>query len=109
MSEVHPECRAVREGDYSPVELAWCALLDDKKYNEFLEKYPEISTEIEARTVTEADAKIVCYTQIKTSNQQFYKDLEEYEIYNGRTESEIFQNIVEELILFREMNDDGIF
>ena len=24
LSEKYPNCTAVREGDYSPVELAWC-------------------------------------------------------------------------------------
>ena len=32
LSELSPECIAIREGDYSPVELAWCAYVDEKKY-----------------------------------------------------------------------------
>ena len=29
LSEKHPECTAVMEGDYSPIELAWCARMSD--------------------------------------------------------------------------------
>ena len=32
LQELHPELKAVREGEYSPVELAWCAYLDEEKY-----------------------------------------------------------------------------
>lgn len=131
LSEIHSECRAIREGDYSPVELAWCALLDESKYKEILEKYPEIREEIEAKTVAENDRYIVSYTQILTDIPGFHKDLEQYEIYNGRTtlelfkeivleryrnwntdnnifECSIFQNTVEDMILFREMDDEEI-
>lgn len=31
LSELHPEYTAIREGDYSPVELAWCACLNEKQ------------------------------------------------------------------------------
>ena len=47
------------EGDYSPVELVWCALLDEKTYNEVLKKYEAIRGDIEAKTVVEGDRYIV--------------------------------------------------
>ncbi|MBR3643602.1 MAG: hypothetical protein IKN57_08850, partial [Parasporobacterium sp.] len=115
---------ALREGDYSPVELAWCSYVDERLYREILEKYPDIRSLIEEKTVAEDDRRIICYTQIITDIPGFHKDLEQYEIYNGRTSCEeftdtilrrykkwngdkmifecsLFQNIVEDMILFR--------
>ena len=97
LSELHPECTAIREGDYSPVELAWCAYVDEKKYREILDKYADIREQIEAKTFSDADdsgRKIICYTQIITDIPGFHKDLEQYEIYNNRVSFEGFKSII---------------
>ena len=122
---------AYREGDYSPVELAWCTYMTEKQYEEVLEKYAEIAEEIKAHTYTEDLHRVVCYTRIITDVPGFHKDMEQYEIYNGnisRTDYEniilrrfdnwkdekgifecsIFQNLIENDILFYEMSDDDI-
>ena len=131
MSERHPECRAIYEGDYSPVELAWCAYVDQAKYREILEKYGEIRPMIEEKSVSEGDREIICYTKILTDIPGFHRDLEQYEIYNNRVpfeefrrivlgrfrkwdgapaihECALFQNIVEDMILFRNASDEEI-
>ena len=131
LSELHSDYTAVREGEYSPVELSWCAYMDKTAYHGILEKYPDLRQSIEEKTVSEGDRKIVCYTKIKTDNRGFYKDLEQYEIYNNRVsyddfksivlsryrawnqdnmifECSLFQNIVEDMILFRCASDDEI-
>ena len=46
LSEKHPSCTAVMEGDYSPIELAWCALMPKKEYEAVLGKYNSIRDEI---------------------------------------------------------------
>lgn len=120
-----------REGDYSPIELAWCAYLDENQYESVLEKYSKIRKEIREKTFKENDKYIVCYTRILTDEPDFHKYMEQYEIYNGNKslekyetiiynryrhwtgENEIFecsllQNIVENDILFYEMSDDRI-
>ena len=74
---------------------------------------------------------VICYTNIITDIPGFHKDMEQYEIYNNRvlyddfiniiitrfskwvddntiTECAIFQNIIEELILFYKLSDDEI-
>lgn len=127
----NPGYTAIREGDYSPVELSWCAYIDETKYGEILEKYAAIKDLIEKKTFIEDDKRIVCYTQIITDIPDFHKDLEQYEIYNGRTandvfqslilkryrkwngdnmifECSLFQNIVEDMILFRCASDEEI-
>ena len=131
LSEKYTDYKAICEGDYSPVELAWCAFVDEKTYSEILDKYSAIRSEIEEKSFEEDDHKIICYTQIITDIPGFHKNLEQYEIYNGRISKEnfrelvlrrflkwngdknifecsIFQNIVEDMILFQNCSDQDI-
>lgn len=131
LAEKHRDHTVFREGDHSPVELAWCTWMSRDAYEKTLEKYPTLREEIKEKTVTEGKHKIMRYTQILTDVPGFHKDMEQYEIYNGRIsweqfreivltrfkawngtdqifECSIFQNIVEDLILFRVMSDDEI-
>jgi len=106
LAEKIPGSVLKEEGDYSPVELAWCAYLNEEQYQEILEKYPEMRKEIEEKTYAEGEKKIVCYTKIRTDNREFYQDLEQYEIYNNRVSWEDFQDIV--LNRYRNWNQDGM-
>ena len=131
LAEKYPGYRAVREGDYSPVELSWCAYMTLPQYQTVLAKYPELCSQIQKKSFVEGDRMIVCYTQVKTDNRAFYEDLEQYEIYNNRVSREdfrriilsryarwngdegifecsLFQNIVEDMILFRNASDEEI-
>ena len=131
IAEKHAGLKPVREGDYSPVELAWCAYVDESRCSEIMRKYSPIRRLIEEKTFAEGDRRVICYTQIKTDIHGFYGDLEQYEIYNGRRsfeefrdiiltrfdrwkgdgsvfECSLFQNIVEDMILFRGMSDRKI-
>jgi len=129
--EAVPGIKVCREGDYSPVELAWCALMSEEEYEEILEKYPELREDIIEHTVQEKEYRIVMYTRIRTEQQEFYEELESFEIYNGRKslaeikeivfsryegfretgylfECAFFQNLVEDMILFHLMSDEEI-
>ena len=131
LAEHFPKYRVYREGDYNPVELAWCAYLTEAQYESVLAKYDSLREEIVANTHTEGERKVVTYTRIITDVPGFHKDLEQYEIYNDRLsrsefeeiilgrygrwdgdnsifECSMFQNIVENQILFYEMNDEEI-
>ena len=131
LAEKHPDHQAIREGDYSPVELAWCAYVSKEKYAEILDKYSEIRDLIEEKSHEENGNMVICYTQIITDIPGFHKDLEQYEIYNGRRnykefkdllldrycnwngdnsifECSLLQNSVEDMILFRMMKDEEI-
>ncbi len=126
-----PGYTVFREGDYSPVELAWCAYVTEKQYEAILEDYPTLATEIKEKTVEENGHRIICYTQILTELPDFYKNLEKYEIYNGNLDKEsfekiilerfaewngerqifecsVFQNIIENQILYLMMEDEDI-
>ena len=134
VNQIHmnrPELWICREGDYSPVDLAWCTWMTKNEYDNILKKYNEIQDEIMKYTVEEDCHFIIAYTQILTDIPGFHKDLEQYEIYNGRKDFEtwkeivfsrferfkkrgylfecaFFQNIMEDLILFHEKSDDEI-
>ena len=121
----------VLEGDYSPIELSWCAYVNEETYRNILQKYAQIRSQIEEKTVVEGSMRIICYTKIRTDIPGFYQDLEQYEIYNGRRsfkdfrsiileryrlwqddrkiyECSLLQNTVEDLILFRQKSDEEI-
>ncbi len=131
LSEKYPDHKAVCEGDYSPVELAWCAYVTREQYEEVLDKYEDIRSEIEDKSYAEDDHMVICYTKIITDIPGFHKDLERYEIYNGNLKGEtfedlvlnryrnwnsdrniyecsLFQNIVEDMILFQQRDDEEI-
>ncbi len=131
LSVKNPDHKVFHEGDYSPVELSWCAYVSMKEYEKILDKYDDIRKEIEAYSHKEDDRMVICYTRIITDIPGFHKDMEQYEIYNNRVpfeefkrivlgrfsrwkgeknifECSLFQNIVEDMILFRDASDNDI-
>lgn len=131
LAEKYPDHRALAEGDYSPMELSWCAYMNRAEHQKVLEAFPLLRDDILRNSHEEADHVVVCYTKVRTERQDFYRTLEEYEIYNNRVplddfkrivltryrhwhedglivECSLFQNIVEDLILFRCLEDAEI-
>lgn len=131
LEEKLPDYRIYREGDISPVELAWCAYMTEQEYENVLKEEPGLSAEIEAHTVQENHHYITAYTRIVTEDYNFYKKMEAYELYGGRRsmdefcrivlerfrafkqdaavfECSLFQNIIEELMLFAGYSDAQI-
>lgn len=127
----YPNLKVCREGDYSPVELAWCTWMTEEEYQGALARYPTMEAEIRANTFREGGRHIVTYTKILTDIPGFHKDLERYEVYCGRVSREMleqtvlsryrrfngrgylfecafFQNVVEDLILFHRCSDEEI-
>lgn len=105
LSDKLSDYKVFREGDYSPVELAWCAYVTEEQYNGILINYPSINEEIKEKTVTEDDHRIVCYTQIITDIPHFHRDMEKFEIYNGNLEKEAFENVI--MKRFQHWNQEG--
>ena len=125
------QLRVCREGDYSPVDLAWCAWMTPDAHAAQLERFAALKDEIFRNTVCEGEHRIVTYTKIRTDDRSVYKAFEDYEIYNGRKtleefkrivlaryaayretdglfECALFQNIIEELILYHQLSDNEI-
>lgn len=90
----YPECRCYREGDISPVELAWCAYMDGEQARAARAKYPDLAQQMEACTVREGEQYILAYTRVKAEDSDFYTDMERHEIYSGRRSDEEFRRIV---------------
>ena len=122
--------RICREGDYSPVDLAWCSWMTEKEYQDILERYQEIEDDIKKNTYTEESNKgnmitesrytegpgsesnltdnihyIITYTKIITDIPGFHKELEKYEIYNARKSLEELQEIY--LDRYRNFTQEG--
>lgn len=85
--------RPVREGELSPVELAWCAYMNEREYSGVLGEFPRLSDEIEANTSIDGGHFITAYTKIH-ADRVFYSYMEKYEIYGGRRSPDEFRNIV---------------
>lgn len=123
--------RTYREGDISPVELAWCSYLTQEQYDGILCSFPELRDGIEAHMKREDGHCIVAYTRVQTENIEFYRHMEQFEIYNGRRPWEEFreiilhrfsafgeegnlfecsflQNIVETMLLYYELTEEEI-
>lgn len=66
LSDKFQDYQVFREGDYSPVELAWCAYVTSGQYDNILARYPVIEAQLREKTITEGSHKIICYTQILT-------------------------------------------
>lgn len=105
LSKKFPAAGVYREGDYSPVDLAWCAYVTKEQYTGILEKYAPIGEEIKKNTVPEGAHKVISYTRVLTDIPGFHKDLEQYEIYNGNRDRAAFEQIV--LQRFRNWEGKG--
>lgn len=131
LADADPNYKVLREGDYSPVELAWCTYMSREAYENVLKKYAPLRSEIEEKSVSEGERMIIPYTRIRTDIPGFYQDMEQYGVYNGRIrfeelrrivlgrfsawngqnqifECSLLQNLVEEMLLYCNMTDDEI-
>ncbi len=74
------------EGKRNPVDLAWCAVLDEDEYIGLLSDYPEYSKKIQEYSFREAGMIIVPYTELNIigKHKPLWDYLEQKEIFNGR-------------------------
>ncbi len=94
LSALLPDHKVFREGDYSPVELAWCAYVTKEQYDVILTEYAPLAKEIGQKTFIEGERRIICYTQILTDIPKFHKNLEKFEIYNGNLDKDAFESVI---------------
>lgn len=126
-----PDFHVYWEGDYCPVELAWCSYMTEAEYQQALVDFPDLVEEIQKLATKEDEHYIVQYTRILAENRAFYEYMEKFEIYNGRKpleefkrillhryeqfagngnifECSFFQNTMEELLLYYDMPEQEI-
>ena len=72
------------EGQMHPADLAWCALVPLDLLDILIIKYPDLEKDIRKNMLHYKSYAIIAYTQIKTDNYEFYKELESYEVYDNR-------------------------
>ena len=131
LSEKFQDYRVYREGDISPVELAWCSYMTPEEYEKVFAEFPDLRQEIESHTQLEQGKYITAYTLILADNRKFYEYMEQHEIYNGRIpleefckiiyeryrnfwgagnlfECSFFQNAMEDMMLFYQLSDEEI-
>ena len=94
LAECLPDYKAVFEGEVSPVELAWCAYMDRVQYAEAKQHYPQLAGEMDDKARMWQDRIILPYTNIQTAENSFGADMEKYEIYSGRKSNEEFRSII---------------
>lgn len=105
LAQENPEYRVYREGDLSPVELAWCSYMTKGEYETVLRRYPDFENEIRQKTAVEKERYIVAYTQILAEKRAFYQEMERYEIYNGRVGFRTFHDVI--MNRYRRFNDEN--
>jgi len=82
------------EGQAHPADLAWSACVPLGSLNNLLFKYSELESEIRKNMSINGDYAIIAYTQVKTDNREFYKELENYEVYDNRVDFDVFCNLI---------------
>ncbi len=82
------------EGQAHPADLAWSACVPLGSLNNLLFKYSELESEIRKNMSINGDYAIIAYTQVKTVNREFYKELENYEVYDNRVDFDVFCNLI---------------
>ncbi len=91
----YPNVVLFNEGDAHPADLAWCAYLPIKEYENILERYPQYCEVIKYNTVIESDFVVVSYTKLNLEppNNDIMKYFEKFQVYDGRVALEQFTDL----------------
>lgn len=87
------EVNLFNEGQAHPADLAWSAFVPLSYLDNLMIKYSELECEIRKNMHIEGDHAIIAYTQVKTENSGFYKELANYEAYDNRVTVDVFCNL----------------
>ncbi len=93
LSAALPEIPVFREGDVSPVELAWCAYLTKADYEDARSRFPQYADAMDALAHWEGSHVILPYTRVH-GDAAFYQAMEQHEIYNARIPLDEFRRII---------------
>lgn len=89
----YPEKKVCREGDYTPVDLAWCAYVDKTTYQGILARFPSLSEEMAKYAVPEDEIFECAMFQNILENMMLYLQIPVGEILAFyRKVREILQN-----------------
>lgn len=124
---------AFLKNDISPIGLSYCAYMNEEKYNYFLEKYPNYAFEIKRNTYYSYNDfhYTIAYNKMKIDDINLYKELASFSLYDGKYdpkefleivrekfscyygyekvfESSLFENVIDELLLYSDYSDEDI-
>lgn len=89
----YPEKKVCWEGDYTPVDLAWCAYVDETTYQDIPARFPSLSKEMAKYVVPEDEIFECAMFQNILENMMLYLQMPEGEILAFyRKVHEILQN-----------------
>ncbi len=89
----YPEKKVCREGDYTQVDLAWCAYVDETTYQDIPARFPSLSEEMAKYVVPEDEIFECAMFQNILENMMLYLQMPEGEILAFyRKVHEILQN-----------------
>ncbi len=76
-----------QEGDLHPIDLAWCAILDEVKYQQVISDYPMLKDDLLRLTKKINDNYVLAYTKVnhRLAPKSFYDSMGSYEIYRSET------------------------
>jgi hypothetical protein len=83
------------EDDQHPADLEWHACIPKDMYNKMLIKYPDLSKDIQTHTVWNGEQAIVAFNKISCTDKEFYDDMHQYEIYNGKIPLDEFCSLLQ--------------
>ena len=83
----------INEGQAHPADLAWSAYVPLDSLANLLQKYSDLESDIRKNMCMNGSYAIIAYTQVKTDNRVFYKELENYEVYDNRVAFDVFCNL----------------
>jgi len=81
------------EGGFHPADLAWNACIPVETLSRVLAPYSGFREEIDKNTHIEDGYAIISYTQVKTDNKAFFKDMENHEVYDNRVPLDVFNGL----------------
>jgi len=81
------------EGGFHPTDLAWNACIPVESLNSVLAPYESFRNEIDKNTHIEDDYAIISYTQVKTDDKAFFKEMEAREVYDNRVPFDVFDEL----------------
>lgn len=94
-----------QEGDLHPIDLAWCAILNESMFKDIQLRYPDLNDDIIRFTKKVNDHYIFAYTKVDyhKATKAFYQEMETYEIYRSndmtdfkKAHMELWQSFSEE-------------
>ncbi|MDF2544379.1 MAG: hypothetical protein K0S47_4097 [Herbinix sp.] len=82
--------RYYQEGDSHPADLGWCACIPEQDYEKIITDYPLYEARLREHGYLEEGYRIIPYTTFPVEDEDFYRLMESYEVYDNRVDITTF-------------------